>query len=168
MIILRFVNHRIIGSYLIDFQSMGRYSHVEALTPEKTYIGAHADTGVQARPMGYDAGTFDREKFLLLPAVSDISAKFYHYLKAVIGEPYDFGAIAGFVAHFDIHQKHRVICSALQALALRGCQYLPVPLPVPAHEIDPRDLELGLSMRPDVREIKPDDPEFRAHIAANG
>jgi hypothetical protein len=168
LIILRFVHHRIIGSDLIDFQTLGKYSHVEALTPEGTYIGAHADTGVESRPMNYDAGTFDREKFLLLPADPGMSEKFYHYLRAVIGEPYDFGAIATFVAHFDIHQKHRVICSALQTLALRWCNFLPVPLPVPAHEISPRDLELGLTMRPDVREITPNDPEFIAHIAANG
>lgn len=164
MIILRFVHHRIIGSDLIDYQTLGMYSHVEALTHDGKYIGAHADTGVQARPIGYDAGTFDREKFLLLPADEVMSARFYHYLNAVIGEPYDFGAIACFVVHFDIHQKHRVICSALQTLAVRWCGYLPVPLPVPAHEISPRDLELGLTMRPDVKEIKPTDQAFIDHL----
>lgn len=166
MIILRFVHHRVIGSDLIDFQTLGMYSHVEALTPEGKYIGAHADVGVAALPMGYDTGKFDREKFMLLPADDVMSAKFYHYLNAVIGEPYDFGAIVTFVAHFDIHQKHRVICSALQTLAARWCNFLPVPLPVPAHEISPRDLELGLTMRPDVREITPSDQAFVDHIKA--
>lgn len=168
MIILRFVHHRIIGSDLIDFQTSGMYSHVDALTPDAKYIGAHASTGVEARPMGYDTGTFDREKFLLLPADPDTSGKFYHYLRATVGEPYDFGAIAGFVSHLDIHQKHRIICSALHTLAARWCEYLPTPLPVPAHEISPRDLELGLTMRSDVREITADDPIFLAHISSNG
>jgi hypothetical protein len=166
MIILRFVHHKVIGSDLIDFDSRGQYSHVEALTPDQKYIGAHADLGVAALPMDYDTGTFDRQKFMLLPGGPDMSAKFYHYLRAVIGEPYDFGAIAGFISHFDINQKHRVICSALQTLALRWCEYLSVPLPVPAHEISPRDLELGLTMRPDVHEIKPTDSSFISHISA--
>ena len=164
MIILRFVHHPGIGSGAIDWQSIGHFSHVEALTPQRTYIGAHADVGVAALPMDYDAGKFDRERHLLLPADDAASAKFYHYLNAVVGEPYDFGAIAGFVSHFDIHQKHRVICSALQTLAARWCGFLPVPLPVPAHDISPRDLELGLMMRPDVKEIQRTDPAFIEHL----
>jgi hypothetical protein len=168
MIILRFVHHPGVGSDLIDYQSFGNYSHVEALTPEREYIGAHANVGVASLPMDYDAGKFDRQRFLLLPADDAMSAKFYHYLRAVIGEPYDFAAIASFVVHLDFHQKHRVICSALQTLALRGCDCFPVPLPVPAHEISPRDLELGLMMRPDVRDVATTDPDFQAHILVSG
>jgi hypothetical protein len=163
MIILRFVHAGGLGSNAIDFESGGLYSHVEAVTHDGKYLGAHVEMGVAVRPPDYE--TFDREKFVLLPADDEMSAKFYHYLYAVVGEPYDFAAIAGFVVHMDAHQKHRVICSALQTLALRWCEYLPVPLPVPAHEISPRDLELGLTMRPDVREIEQSDPVFVAHIA---
>jgi hypothetical protein len=153
-IILRFVHATDIVSDGILVDTGGKYSHVEAVTPEGKLLGAHASGGVLARPSDYDAGKFDRERFLHLTAADEaMAAKFYHYLNAVIGEPYDFGAIAGFVSHLDVHQKHRVICSALQALALRWCEYFPVVLPVPAHELSPRDLEVGLIMRPDVRDI---------------
>jgi hypothetical protein len=57
--------------------------------------------------------------------------------------------------HLDMRARHRVICSALQILALRGCNFFSVgllmPLSVPAHEITPRDLGLMLIQRPDVR-----------------
>jgi hypothetical protein len=150
---------------LFDSDSPNGYSHVEAVTPDGKYLGAHT-TGVEARPMDYDAGKFNRQKFLFLPADDAASAKFYHYLRAVIGEGYDYGAIFGFVTHFDLNNKHTVICSGLQTLALRWCLFFPVVLPVLAHRISVRDLELGLAMRPDVREIESSDPIFISHVNA--
>lgn len=168
MIILRFVYDPGLVTKLITFDSdePGGFCHVEAVMPGGTYLGAHV-TGVAARSMNYDAGKFTREKFVLLPATVGQTEKWAHYLRATIGEPYDFAAIAGFVSHLDLRQKHHVICSALQTLALRWCEYLPVPLPVPAHRVSVRDLELGLAMRPDAREISKDDPVFIGHISAN-
>ncbi len=154
MIILRFVHCNDPISNGIILQTGGLYSHVEAVTPEGKYLGAHADGGVEARPSDYDKGEFDRQRILQLGADDAMTTRFYHYLDAVVGEPYDFGAIAGFAVHANLHEKAHTICSALQALALRGCQYFPNPLSVPAHEISPRDLELALSSRTDVREIQ--------------
>jgi hypothetical protein len=147
MIRLRFV--RGIGALAdaIVFDTGGLYSHVEAVTPDGKYLGAHIDGGVQARPADYDAGQFVRELFVALPADDAMTARFYHYLAAVVGEPYDFGAIAGFITHFDLRLQHRVICSALQTLALRGCGWFATPLSQPAHQISPRDLLLILSGR---------------------
>ena len=164
MIVLRFVFVKGPVTDLILFQTGGGFSHVEALTTKNTLIGAHT-TGVEERPRSYDANTLTREKFLLLPADDGMSAKFEHYLRACIGEPYDYRAIGGFVHHLDRHQEHRTICSALVTLALRGCAWLPVPLPVLAHMISVRDLELGLAMRPDVREVPPSDADLLAHVA---
>src|SRR5437016_3113271 len=147
MIRLRFVRGIGAISDAIVLDSGGLYSHVEAVTPEGKYLGAHMDGGVQARPADYDAGQFVRELFVELPADAATTAAFYHYLNAVIGEPYDFGAIAGFVTHLDLRLKHRVICSALQTLALRGCAWFAAPLSIPAHQISPRDLLLILSGR---------------------
>jgi hypothetical protein len=96
-----------------------------------------------------------------------MSAKFYHYLRAVIRtnpEPYDWGGILGFVG-IDIHLKHHVFCSALQTLAARGCLYLPRVLPLLAHDISPMMLDFGLSMRPDANEIFQNDPRFIVHIS---
>ena len=152
-IILRFVHGNDAASAAIIADTGGQFSHVEAVTPDGKYLGARADGGVLARPADYDAGKFDREKFVELITADWRATAFYHYLNAVIGEPYDFAAIAGFVSHLDLHEKGRVICSALQVLALRGAGFFPVALPVPAHEISPRDLDLMLVERPDVMVI---------------
>jgi len=154
MIILRFVHCNDPISNGIILQTGGLYSHVEAMTPDGKYLGARADSGVEARSTDYDKDKFDRQRILQLTADEAMTARFYHYLNAVIGEPYDFGAIAGFAVHANLHEKAHTICSALQALALRGCLYFPNPLSVRAHEISPRDLELVLSSRADVREIQ--------------
>jgi hypothetical protein len=49
------------------------------------------------------------------------------------------------------HRPQHVICSALQALALRQCQWFAAPLVEPAHKISPRDLLLIISGRIDVK-----------------
>lgn len=170
MIILRFVRHDDLLTKAILLQTGGQFAHAEALTPENTYIGAYAEGGVQERPRLYDAGRFEEEQFLLLVADSAASAKFYHYLRDpnVLGEKYGFADIVEFVTHLRTHQGHHVVCSALQALALRACEYLPRPLPLAAHEISPVILQLGLLMRPDVREITSSDPWLIAHIKPTG
>ncbi len=162
---LRFVRSDSALSDAIVRDTGGLYSHVEAVTPEGLYLGAHIDGGVLARPPDYDEGHVALEKFVDLPppftftpiAISGtmtmtigadpMADKFYAYLNACIGEPYDFAAIAGFVAHLDLHQRHKVICSALQTLALRGCGWFASPLSLMAHEISPRDLFLIISGR---------------------
>jgi hypothetical protein len=114
-------------------------SHVEAVTPEgagpQKYLGAHCDGGVQARDVGYDAKILQQELFVDLAETAPGQAdEFYAFLNRHVGEPYDF-----------------VICSALQALALRQCQWFATPLVEPAHKISPRDLLLIISGRIDVK-----------------
>jgi hypothetical protein len=144
---LRFVTCEDPVSDGIRFWTGFEYSHVEAVTPEGLYLGAHADGGVQARRVGYDKATLRAEKFIDLPADDAMTDAFYEQLQKAIGTPYDFGAILGFVSHFDIHQTGRVICSALQTAKLRACGWFPTPLAVPAHEMSPRDLFLAISAR---------------------
>ena len=150
MIRLRFVGRSDPESLAILFDTGGLYSHVEAVTPDGKYLGAHVDGGVQARPADYDKGQFDHDLFVNLAADDVMTDKFYHYLNAVIGEPYDFGAIAAFITHLDQREKHHVICSALQSLALSpapGCGWFENWLSVPAHRISPRDLLMVISGR---------------------
>lgn len=170
-IILRFVRHDDPASDVIVAAIGGHYSHVEALTRAGTVIGAFGlgykdiPAGVSERPLDYDGGKWADQKFMLLPADTDMSAKFYHYLRAVIGEPYDWTGIPATVfARLDDHRDHRVFCSALQTLALRWVGYFPNVLPVPAHSISPRDLDVGLTMRPDTRVVTHDDSAFVAHV----
>jgi hypothetical protein len=144
---LRFVHCEDVVGLAILAQTGGRFSHVEAVMPDGTYLGAHADGGVQARPSDYDKGQWARQLMVDLPSTTEMDAKFEHYLRAVIDEPYAFSSIFGFVTHLDFATHHHVICSALQALALRGSEWFATPLSMPAHMISPRDLQLILSGR---------------------
>jgi hypothetical protein len=144
---LRFVHGRDPESDAIIFDTGGLFSHVECVTPDGKYLGAHSGTGVQARPSDYDRGTFDRELFVDLPADAAMTAAFYAYAGKHVGEPYDFAAILGFAFRLNEHDKGKVICSALMTLCLRACGYFATPLAQPAHQISPRDLLLIISGR---------------------
>jgi hypothetical protein len=128
-------------------------SHVEAVTPQGKYLGAHCDGGVQARDVGYDAQVLQQELFVELPETAPGQAdEFYAFLNRHIGEPYDFESILGFlVPNIPAHEPQHVICSALQALALRQCQWFATPLVEPAHKITPRDLLLIISGRIEIK-----------------
>src|ERR1700680_1822591 len=65
-------------------------SHVEAVTPDGFYLGAHISDGTQKRPKDYDAGKFSHELFLTLEATDEQSAAFYKFLDGHVGEPYDW------------------------------------------------------------------------------
>jgi hypothetical protein len=148
MIRLRFVTSQDLVSDGIRFAEDYPYSHVEAVTPWGTYLGAHAAGGVLDRPNNYDKGKFSAEKFIeLVDTAVGADALFYAFLKTKIGTPYDYESILGFVSRLDLHKTGEVICSALQAIALRRCRYFQFPLAVHAHEISPRDLALMLSAR---------------------
>jgi hypothetical protein len=148
MIRLRFVTQGDLVSRGIRFAEDFAFSHVEAVTPTGTYLGAHADGGVLDRPNDYDKGKFTAEKFVTLTdAAPGADAAFYAYLNSKLNEPYDYKAIFGFVSRLDLHTTGTVICSALQTLALRTCTYFPFPLAVRAHETSPRDLGMMLSVR---------------------
>jgi hypothetical protein len=160
---LRFVSGKDPESMAIRLRENFPYSHVEAVTPEGKYLGAHASGGVQARDPGYDAAYLDHELFVDLPNLARTFAsgspfiapepdtqadEFYAFLGRHIGEPYDFESILGFlVPNISAHQPQHIICSALQALALRQCRWFATPLVEPAHKITPRDLLLIISGR---------------------
>lgn len=146
---LRFVTCRDPISEGIRLRENFWASHVEAVTPEGKYLGAHSDGGVQAREVGYDAGILQQELFVDLPETAPGQAQgFYAFLDRHIGEPYDFKSILGFlVPAIAAHQPRHIICSALQALALRQCEWFATQLVEPAHKITPRDLLLIISAR---------------------
>lgn len=120
--------------------------HVEALSLDgQSYIGAHMNGGVKARPLDY--ATWDKELLLDLPADGPMTADFYSFLNRHLNEPYDHQAILGFAAHIDLHAPHHTICSAFMALGLRQCGWFANPLGIPAHQISPRDLLLIIAGR---------------------
>jgi hypothetical protein len=152
--ILRFMQDSKFISHLIDAQEKTAVpftpSHVDALTPDGFYIGAHISGGVQKRPVGYDKATTVHELILTLDATPEQDAEFYKILMAKLGEPYDWESIIGFIVPEHLHLPDHIMCSALQALALRGCNWFQWPLAAPFHLIDPRDLLLVLSGRMEI------------------
>ena len=167
-VIARFVHVKSTITDMILFQSSGgQYSHVELVTDDGKYIGAHV-AGVEARPMDYDAGTFERELFMLLPMRAEAAAKCLHYMRAVADkhEGYNLLSILGFTTHFDLTKPGTTICSALVLLALRWCEYFPRPFTIPAHRLSVRDLFIVLMGRPDMEVIEKTDPRFTAYVSA--
>jgi hypothetical protein len=123
-------------------------SHVEAVTPDGFYLGAHFSGGTQKRPKNYDAGQFHHDLFLTIEGATDAqAAAFYKFLNDHVGEPYDWKAILGFIVPHHEHIPNHAICSALVTLALRACEWFQFPLAAPAHLVDPRDLLLMVSGR---------------------
>jgi hypothetical protein len=121
-------------------------SHVEAVSQDGTsYIGAHLDGGIQARPLDYDKGTFAHDLIIDLGTDNDIAA--FDYINSKIGTPYDWTSIADFVLPVNWHAQNHLICSAFMALALRRKLFFPFVLAAPAHMISPRDLLLMMSTR---------------------
>ena len=123
-------------------------SHVEALTRDgKGYIGQRFNGGMQARPIGYDAGESNlKEKLVELPADETMTAQFHGYCESKIGMAYDWKSIISFAApDLNLHDVNHLICSAIMTAALRSCGYFPMPLTVPFHHVSPRDLFLILS-----------------------
>ena len=122
-------------------------SHVEALTPDGYYLGAHLLGGVQKRVVGYDKREMVHELLLTLDATPAQDQTFYNFLEAHLGDPYDWRAVLGFLLPEHEHTPQHSICSALITLALRACGWFSWPLAAPAHLIDPRDLLLMISGR---------------------
>lgn len=128
-------------------------SHVEAVMPDGTLLGAHYEGGVQARAPDYDKGKFTRELFIDLPSIEDathpwgMEDRFHNFLHAQVGKPYDVEAIAAFVARRDWQEPDSWFCSELQAAALVACGWFSAPLATGFNHITPRDLLLIVSGR---------------------
>jgi hypothetical protein len=148
MITVRFVTcNDVVSDSIRAFEYGFWASHTEALMPDGTLLGAHAEGGVQARPHNYDQGKFTRELYVHLPATAGEVDSFQTFLRSQIGRPYDFKAIAGIVAQRDWQAQDSWICSELIAAALCACGFFPAHLATELNHITPRDVLLMLSSR---------------------
>lgn len=119
-------------------------SHVEMVYPGG-YLGAHINGGVIVRPVGYDANDPGVKEHLMQVLVPDEAAAMA-YAKTLIGKPYDWTAILDFLVPANFHSPHEFICSAAMTMVLRHGKLFG-QLPIPAHNISPRDLLLMLFAR---------------------
>jgi uncharacterized protein YycO len=173
--ILRGVRHKDKLSDLIIMNTGGVLAHFEGIMEGGTVIGAFAEGGVQERPLNYDGGIFAVEILFELPASDEMNTKFEHYLRACVGEPYDYSGIVNFIhPGADLHSRHHVVCSALIQAALRGIggdEHAPKwwsrEMPIDAHYVTPLILHQELLADQRTRIITRDDPVFLAHIAKN-
>lgn len=148
MIVLRFVDGHDMVAAGIRAAEYGFWAiHTEALMPDGTLLGAHIEGGVEARPHDYDAGQYTKELYVSIPASPEMTDRFYSFLRAQLGKPYDVDAIAAFVAGRDWQRPDAWFCSELQAAALAHCGWFANALATEFNKITPRDLLLIVSGR---------------------
>lgn len=149
MIDLQFVAMSDPGSEAIRLFERGWPSHVDAVLPDGSLLGARSDgiggqlPGVRIRPANYE--TFDQRLVVSLACEPAIEGAFLAFLRAQLGKPYDKLAIAAFAVGRDWRERDAWFCSELIAAALEACGWFPKPLANAANEITPRDLLLTVS-----------------------
>lgn len=137
------------GSALIRAFDHGLYSHVDAILPTGSLLGARTGldgasaAGVQVRPAGY--AEFSSVKHVTLPTTPECAEAFYNFMRNQIGKPYDHSAIMGFAFNRDWRTPDSWFCSELIAAALEAAKYFSYDLAAPANKITPADLLLAVS-----------------------
>jgi uncharacterized protein YycO len=148
LIQLQFVLGHALSSSLIAWFSSGHFSHVDCVMPDGYLVGAQSSRvdgypeGVRRRRAHYT--TWKRRVVFDVPATAAQKKKFYAFLTAQIGKPYDHQAILGFVLGRDWREDDSWICSELQAAALEHAGIVP-QLYLAANKITPVALALAIS-----------------------
>lgn len=121
------------------------FSHVDAVLPDGSLLGARAQGGVRIRTATY-LGTAKTARFHV--ALSEAqTAAVWTFLRAQIGKPYDFTAILGLLARRDWQNEDKWFCSELIAAA---CAAAGSPLVRELQDrITPRDLLISPRILPD-------------------
>lgn len=147
---LQFSTMSDIGSWAIREFSHGPFSHVDAVLPDGSLLGARDDicmgipAGVRIRPPNY--ARFSLIKQVTIPCSDGQILKWLDWQHAQVGKPYDETAILAFAADRNWREEDSFFCSELQALALEQSGYFPHNLSAPANKITPDDLLLALSV----------------------
>jgi hypothetical protein len=140
---LQFVLGNGLSSQAIAWFSSGTFSHVDAVLPDGTLLGARSDgcggqqPGVRIRPPAYE--TWKRRVVMSYPVPPAAEAKLYKFLKEQLGKPYDKTAIWGFAAGRDWRDPKDWFCSELQAAAMEAAGIIPT-LYTPTSKITPATL----------------------------
>lgn len=143
MIELQFSTTSGVSSALIRVFEHGWCSHVDVVLPDGRLLGARSDSiggapaGVQIRSAGYE--DWSRIERVRLQTSPDMEKRFYDFLHAQIGKPYDRLAIVAFAVNRDWRERDQWFCSELVAAALEVCGWFPLPLSNVANKITPSD-----------------------------
>lgn len=155
-------------SSAIAWFTQGDLSHVDAVLPSGSLLGARSDKvggirpGVRMRPPHYTEWaltvTFE------IPCTEAQALDFWGFLYNQIGKPYDTSAIWGFVFGRDWREQDSWICSELQAAALEHAG-IAQPLYLTANKISPNSLCLLVSALPGATRITQQDDQQPGHKA---
>ena len=109
---IRFINEPGIVSKLITWQTDSLFCHTEALGRDgKSWVGAHAVTGVEARANDWCQPTFERR--YELPVTDEQYEAAMLWLESKIGMPYNYLDIVGLTIRRRIGATdHEFTCSA--------------------------------------------------------
>lgn len=130
-------------------------THVDCVLSDGNLLGAHMQGGVVINQPRYDAtsdGPGMRELYVDLPPLgltyyTEPSPQPWEaFLRAQLGKPYDFTAIAGLALDRDWREDDSWFCSEMAAASLEKCGWLP-RLSTIDHHVSPRDLLLVISGR---------------------
>lgn len=112
-LVLRFIGAHDVVSTLIQWTTNSLWCHTEALSRDgKSWIGAHAFTGVQPLPLDWCKPA--RVAMYAIPVTEEEYARAMTWLESQIGLKYDYLDIVGLALHNRAgFSNTRAICSAL-------------------------------------------------------
>ena len=136
---VRFINESNILSDAIQWDTWGRWSHVEFIFSDG-YFGSRFNGGVKLRPFDYIKVKNSLECHVEVS--DDQYTLIYDFLKKQDGKPYDKTSILGFIIHRDWKSDDSWFCSELVAAAFleAGIALLRT---TDVNRISPRDLSLS-------------------------
>jgi hypothetical protein len=153
---LRFVEGGGWDSKVIRYTTRCRWSHTEALSEDgqKTF-GAQLRGGVKWRLLAdkcYRQAT--AYQTVQIPVAAEQYTRFWQFLTAQDGKPYDWRAILAFgMGNRDWRLPDAWFCSELDARGLELAGIVVLPKDIPVMRIDPRDLWVllaGKGQAPDL------------------
>ncbi len=140
-ITLRFVEQKGLFKKLCSLAQYGApYDHIDLVSKDGSYVGAHLLGGVKINKRGYDAGQIKQEAFVHLPCTAEQADKFFEFLDAQVGKPYDPIQILYFWGPFasrNWHDPGAWSCSELGAAALEQAGILPPNELIPTSRVTP-------------------------------
>lgn len=125
-IVVRFIYEPDMVSRLIGWTTNSLWSHCEALSRDgESWIGAHAVTGVEARPFDWCKPT--RERVYALPVTDAQYESAMGWLESQVGQPYNYLDIIGLAFHVRVGaSEHEMICSACMLRFVMQAGYMPL------------------------------------------
>lgn len=122
-------------------QGYGGFSHVDAVLPDGSLLGARYDRcggqepGVRIRPQGYERWL--RRTLVTVPCTAQQAAAWQRWLRGELGKQYDPQAIWAFALGLAPKKDGRWICSACQNAGLRDGAQLAHASSVPDSQVTP-------------------------------